>query len=523
MRHVGEMHSLPSGKEVVNAAFKDRRIIITTFIVTNVVFGLVAVMIPASYEASASLLVLPSTQWSAPAPPGTAASNQAALTDVEVLPTEVQILSGDGLHADVIRKVGLANLYPSLANPSLLHRLKSSIESGIINVISMIPGVGPLAQPPVDPVLEAVPAFDKKLLLAADPVASAITVSFRAWNPNVAASTVNTLVDLYLKKRADLYASNQSDTVLPQIQATQQHLTDIANTAADFRVKSGIYNFDTQQGLLLNQRDSLEKDLLDAENSVSQLEARTAELDRQEQTTPSTVVQSTATDYDTQMAGLEAAENSLLAQEANLRTQFQADSLPVQSVVSQIAMVDAQMQKERQAGNVSSEQTGRNANYDLILQSQLQGQADLKAALAREDSDRGQLEETNTQLETLDKNKAAYDDLARQQVVAEQGYANLVQQYYEIREGEALAQSKLSNVRLIEPAIPPLKPSPIALIVLILGFMLSIFFGGLAALLSEFQRPGVISAEKLQRLLGVVVLATVSDKEDLDRSPAMGV
>jgi capsular polysaccharide biosynthesis protein len=75
---------------------------------------------------------------------------------------------------------------------------------------------------------------------------------------------------------------------------------------------------------------------------------------------------------------------------------------------------------------------------------------------------------------------------------------------------EDVGAKRATNVRVIETASAPLKPAPIRLVIVAAGLMLAVIVALLTAFLSEFLRRGYISAERLERDLGIPVLVSVS-------------
>jgi capsular polysaccharide biosynthesis protein len=74
---------------------------------------------------------------------------------------------------------------------------------------------------------------------------------------------------------------------------------------------------------------------------------------------------------------------------------------------------------------------------------------------------------------------------------------------------ELVSAKKAANVRVIQPAEIPVNADNLRMVVLAAGMMLCLFVGLAAAMLSEVFRRGYISSEKLERELGMPVLANV--------------
>jgi uncharacterized protein involved in exopolysaccharide biosynthesis len=425
-------NSYPSGREILNALFKNRAVVI------NVIFVLIAVASPATFQASASLLVLPSVYYAPRANPGIEPPTNASLNREEILPTEIEILRGPTLHADVIRKIGLSNLYPELLkHPGPLHQVMEFFKD-LKRRIQVQLGITPLPAPSIDSVLKALPLFERDLKLVGLPEGSVIEVSFRSKDPSIAALTVNTLVAVYLSERQSLYADTQSKALYDQLQATNTQLNALEHQIVSFKLSHGLADFSEQRRLLLSQQDELQKDAFSADGTEAQLKSRITELKKQ--------------------------------------------------------------------------------TYDLVDKDILHANADLAATNARQIMDQQELQGITEKLRQLTFDEAPLDALTRQQTVTGQSYTDLVKEYDEDRAIEELDKRTSGNIRLIEPAIAPIRPMTYTPIILAAGFLLSLLVGVLAAIIGELGRPGMISSETASRTLGIPVLATIPERGQFHRS-----
>ena len=75
---------------------------------------------------------------------------------------------------------------------------------------------------------------------------------------------------------------------------------------------------------------------------------------------------------------------------------------------------------------------------------------------------------------------------------------------------ENVEAKKATNVRVIQPAGPPLRSNSIRMVILAGGLIMSLVVALLTAFLSDVFRRGFISPERLERNLGVRVLGSVS-------------
>jgi hypothetical protein len=78
---------------------------------------LVAALLPPSYRATATLAVLPATEFTVRAAAGSHDLNASALAMDQIMKAETEILASDSLHAATLHRVGEAVLYPGIFNP----------------------------------------------------------------------------------------------------------------------------------------------------------------------------------------------------------------------------------------------------------------------------------------------------------------------------------------------------------------------------------------------------------------------
>lgn len=512
MASLSASEALPSFREILNAGFKDRKVILTTIVATILVFIAIALASPKKFEASASLLVLPSTDYATQVDTGTAVEAAGSLSRTEILPTEIEILSSAALHEKVIREVGLARIYPKLAKPpGLLGRAIGGIRSSIHAVLAAC-GIGSADEKKAsDPVQAAVPLFDDDLSLIAQKEGSIIQISFRNPDADVAKLTLNTLIEQYIAARHTLYENTQSDTIGQQVELLRGKLEELDQRTAKFKLEHSVYDFTAQRTLLINRRGDIEKDLDDARNVISQLNHRIPEIQDQLARTPVDVTLYSDADYDLRTAELRTGLNALITQKASLLTQFRPDSRPVKDINNQIATVEEAVQKANSDKNVSTKRVGRNGNYDLVTADLARAQEDLKATEARRDTDLTELATIGDQLDRLSADESELERLDRLSKVAEQSYEDAIKRYDLHKEIEEVSQRRAANVRQIEPAVTPLNPSSLTIPLVAGGIVVGLILSVIVALVSEARRPGIISPEKLERTLGLKVLVSVPE------------
>ncbi|SFK21832.1 Wzz/FepE/Etk N-terminal domain-containing protein [Methylocapsa palsarum] len=257
----------------LNSLCKDWRVVAASIVVTLVVAVAVATLVKPKYAGETHLLVPLSPDYAARAAVGAeTAASPAMLEKDAILKSEVEILTAPSLARATIEDVGLAKMYPGLAEPGLRARLAQ-----VVFQWTLEPALA------ANPLGAATLAFAKDLTATPDKTGNLITVSFRNADPAVAALTANTLVANYLKKRAVLFADVQSPVVAIEAQALRQRADEAARAVADFKARNDIADHALQRDLLLRQRADIMRDRqlgeLDAAQSTERSDVLQHELD----------------------------------------------------------------------------------------------------------------------------------------------------------------------------------------------------------------------------------------------------
>lgn len=507
-----QFSSLLSTREIVNAAFKDRVKILSVIGATIAIAILVVLLSPPKYVASSSLLVLPSTQYAAKNIAGDNTITNESLTREEILQTEIEILNSTDLHADVIRTIGLANIYPKLAEPpGLLAQAMSAVKMQIRQLkIALGFKVKPLE--PEDPDLEAVPVLNDTLSFLALKQGSIIQVTFSHKDPDIAAQVVNTLIDKYLERRRKIYASNDSQYIRDRAAHIRQELDNLDRKASAFKAEHALFDFVGERTLLLAHRGELEKAFDDAQGIASQSAERVASLDRQLSALPVDITQYSERDTNPRTLNLNASLDSLLVQKSTLMGQFGENSRPMRDINNAIQLLRTEIQQNRDDPTPTNVRSGHNEMRDLIVADRVRAEADLRAAQQNEITVQAQLARLNARLDRLSQNENTIAEFDRQTGVLTDDYKDVTKALNDQRVSEEVRAGNAANVRPIAPALPPLSPEAIWPFILAAGLIVGLTLGAITGVVSDARRQSFVSAEKVERTLGLTVLVAIPER-----------
>jgi tyrosine-protein kinase Etk/Wzc len=115
-------------------------------------------------------------------------------------------------------------------------------------------------------------------------------------------------------------------------------------------------------------------------------------------------------------------------------------------------------------------------------------------------------------LEKLNSLKDQYNRLKKEFDIDQDSYKLYLGRLEESRISAAMDDEKISNVRAIETARPPLRPlGPSSLIVVLAATIAGLLGGALAALVVEFLQQRIERPEEVETLLGVPVLSSIPE------------
>ena len=278
MRPHTTANTVPSVREVLTSLFKDRRRILQSMIAVVLLMFAAAFLVHPRYDAKASLMVSIGSEYTYRPEAG----QQTMVNQVEdreqILRTEIEILKSPSLQEEVVRTVGLERLYPDYVHPGIVDSARRAVQDAFKSLnrsVHTLFGTKNAVQAPRDPVQLAVDQeFYKAMGAEALKVGSVIELSFTHEDPEIAAETLNTLIEVYLRRRQSLYVDVQLPMVSDELQKASQRLAQADEQLREFKTANDISNYDAQVDILLHQKGDLERDRNDADNVLRQLSRR---------------------------------------------------------------------------------------------------------------------------------------------------------------------------------------------------------------------------------------------------------
>jgi len=478
--------------------FKHEIRMVLFFFATVLAVTVVTFAMPPTYEASSRILVKLGRENLYVPPTVAAGGNLNPVIGVNQeaqINSEIEILRSRALAEEVVRALDPSDIYKDLGKrgKSLLARV--------------LPGTGT----PHSPFDVAVMRLQKDLKAEVVKKSNVIQITYKNEDRDVSALVVNSIVNRYLDRHLDVHKSPESYTFFQeQSKLLKSKLTTAEEALKAFKEKHSLSSLQEQRTLLLQEESSLGTALNQTESAISEMQNRLKQLHHQIATVPRTIPQGEVANHNHYLlSNLQAKLVDLQLREKELAAKYTDQSRLVLNVRDEISLV---LQKLDQLGTKRYENTssGINATYQRLEEDLLRNNAELKALAAKRETISVQHALYQARLENLNRYEVELDQLTRDVDVNRQNYRLYLTKFEESRISNAMDSERISNVSLIEAALPPFKPkSPKTMLNLALGVVLGAFGALGLAFSTEYLDDSLDEPERAKRVLALPVLASV--------------
>jgi uncharacterized protein involved in exopolysaccharide biosynthesis len=331
-------------RDVLTAVFYDRWAIMVALLVPVCLGVAASLLVRTTYEAEARLLILLGREYVFRPEAGENTQSFSFDRD-QIVKSELEILGSRELKAEVIKTIGLEEIYPSMTLGSAVDAPSST---------------GRQRPRALD---LAVERFEKDLKLTAVQGSNVIQLAYSHRDPQIAAEALNLLIRFYIEKRREVFSQTRSTVLVQQRDTYAKQLADIEARLQAFRSQNNISNIEEQTNLLLRQEYDLNTAAQQLDERVRGLQAQGQGLKAQIAGTPAQILLSQDT---TRTRALESARATLMGLELRRRdllTKYRESSRIVVDVDAQIAEA-RRFLAEDQSASSDSTRTGRNPVLD---------------------------------------------------------------------------------------------------------------------------------------------------------------
>ncbi len=400
--------------------------------------------------------------------------------------TELNIIFSRDLARKIVQSIGIHNLYPQLADSPLE-------ESQLI--------------------ASATSKFLKNLTADSVNYSNVIELTFSHHDPQIAATALNTLIDLLKGKHLQVFSDPKASFLTNQLQSYEKKLKDSEEGLQNFKRKHNLSSpLKQHQQRLLDQRAELDTEYKKIRNEIQGLKSKSIALEAQLKTVPQTIPLTT-----TEGEGVlkQAREDlfELKRQEQSLLGKYTEDSLPIQNLQKEIELLEifiSQQPNDERSNTVTS---GKNPIFQNLEIAKLETSSALKTKQASMEVIADQIKELDNKILSLDQLNEELTVLERQKTTDEQNVQLYLGKVEEAKVSEEMDRLHMSNISVIQAAEVPLQPTGrSATLKLLLGTLLSTVVGFGIAFLSEFLGGTYTRPAQATQDLGLPVLASFYQK-----------
>jgi uncharacterized protein involved in exopolysaccharide biosynthesis len=500
---MSEQQSLPV-QEIAALLWRRRALIAIVFAVGLTTVAVLAWLQPPTYRASAKLMVTSARAHIAVSPDANDRPRVDPVTESD-LNSEVAMLSSTALLREVLEPYRDQLVPPQ---PTVLGRIVTvlSYPLGVPNSIyRAIHGL-----PPGSMLDDWVEDASKHLTVAEVGRSDLIEVAYENRRPEWAAELVNNLVSHHVERHVRL---NQQASAQQFYESQRELLTGKLHEAEtalrSFYEREGIDSTSTGLSALRDRVSQLATALADAETELAESSAEADFLGHaltvlpKGGSAPAAAVGAAAPTSSVGLIRNRIVELQL--QRSQLLAQYAPTSMKVSDLDRQIAEAHRLLEQEKQGAPSTSDPTLQTLTGNLT-----QTQARTAALQARTASLRAQLDSSRTQLAHLDSITSEQERLEQEVNTAKQSLATYVKKEEEARFSDALDESRIVNVAIVDRAAVPETPEKSKrTATIMLGAVMSLAAGLGLAFVRDRLDPSVKSGSEARRISGLPVLAEI--------------
>jgi len=476
----------PTLRDLMTVFFKrKRRIALTTLIVGGLGAAYLIIVTP-QYRSESAVVVrfdqqaVPVTDMARESTPEITASNDRR----EIVQAHADILGSPDLAREVIESFGLSVAYPEI--------VEDPPSSGTV----------------MD---AAIYAFGKALLVDPEITGDVITVNFLHRKPELAQAMLNKLLNLYMKREAELFSAADFKFKDQQTEEAHQRLLEAQTELRDYKARWAITSFDDQITALIKQRADVSSALQSAEVALEQSVQKRDELTRLIKTVPQNVTNSangekyhSLDDAQTNLAGLVQKEQEMMVT-------YRADSPMLTTLRASIATARADVARRRAEVN-GRDASAPNAVFQNIQTDLLRAMADTHANAESVTVLKTQLAAMDKQLGDLETAHTGLIERARAVDIADGAYRSLALHLEDARVSQNKLRDGISHGAILTMPSLPYKAAKPRYVIFGVAFAVAAVLAGFgSAIVAELMDDRFTAAHQVNQLLGVPVLATFEE------------
>ncbi len=485
---------LTQARDFLAIGLRHRRLVTVTFLGLAVGVLLSLFLLPPRYKASTKILVKRERADFVVTADPTDAQQQAPTAVSETdLNSEIELMKSQDLLEKVVAACGLQNAPTHFRWFGWLHFSSGSEDSH--SVIS-----------------SAAHDLEKSMDLGLLPKTSLISVTYEDSDPQRAAHVLDTFVNSYMEKH--LAVHRPAGTLAFFREQTKQYAEGLKEAEArlsEFSQSQGTVSPGQQKSSTLQKLSEFQGNLKETQAAIAETEQRIRTLKAQASTVPSRLTtQMRSSDNPQLMEQLKSTLLNLELKRTELLQKFDPSYRLVQEVDTEIQQTQSAIDSAG-ASKLMDETTDSNPTYQWVDSELAKAQSELAAEQARAEALSRSVQAYEKQASDLDQQEATQEGLLRDKNTEEANYLLYMKKQEEARISDALDESRIINVAVVEPVTVPAVPSRSRPLVLFLGLLAAFVVSLGVAVVAEYLDPSLRTSEDVKEFLDLPVLASVSD------------
>jgi uncharacterized protein involved in exopolysaccharide biosynthesis len=347
-----------------------------------------------------------------------------------------------------------------------------------------------------------------------------IDVTYKDTSPERAARILAALSSLYVQRHTTLQRpQGEIQFFDQQTAAYEQRLRQSEADLVRFTRVSGVASAALERDIALQKLGEADAAYRQIDQDRVEAERRIASLQEQLKSFPSRSV--TLNHWSDNAQALEKMKTHLLElqlKRTELLTQFEPSYRLVQEVDQQIAQTQASIAAEALTP-VRDETTDKDPNYEWARMELEKAQVEWDGLRARQSAASAQAASLRATAQQLQSDSVDQGDLLRTAKADEDNYLLYLHKREEARIGDALDDSHILNVTIVEPVTPPALPNHPMFLYFVLAFGLAIVCSIAIAFTMEYFDPTIRTPVEAHSLLEVPVLAWLPAAEPATSGP----
>lgn len=474
-----------TAREILALLFRHRRWLAVCLFLPLILAGIAYSIAAPRYTATTRLLLASNHDQGSRASLSATTSSDTQATKQEVINSELEILTGSDLEIAAVKKFGLDQLFPG----QNFTGADGSVQWD-----------------------RARRAFDHSLTAKVIKNSEVIEVSYQALNAAVAQEVLDWYITAYQQKHVEVFAVPMAAFLNQELDGLDTHLGSVEKQIADYRVAHSLYGAATDdRKQLLDRRSTLATAAAQVRSHAVELQARLVELKAALATTPQTTKTYAESEQSDALTKAQSQLLDLQVQERQLSERYKDDSVPVQTVRSQIATVQKFLSGQ-QSQFVGRVRTGRNPLYDELLTEVARAQVELGPAQARAAELDDEVAKIDQQLDGMEQAQVQIDKLSRDRDTTASSLKLYRERQQQAQLQEAMDQQRIVNIRQIESATTA-QSGPKLSVYIGVGLALGLFAAAAALALIFGMGSTHLVPESLERAAKLPVFVSLPHRQ----------